>query len=371
MDFAIEAAELTRALSIVKGVVPSRSTLPILQHFLIEASAGRISVRGTCIDMEASTSAPADVKADGAAAIHADMLFGLAKRLPKSAIIVVSVADNIATVAAGKANYKIKTLPVDTFPIASPPEGATLTLPAADLRTLFTSTASATDPSSAFSYYRGIYLHPLPDPLRLVAVGLDGHRMAYREIGVSDDWKDIGGLTIPTGAAQQIVSMIEDEAGDVEMIFGRSRMLVRCAGSEISTAVIECEFPDYSRFLPKPNGAFAAVKPEDLIDAVERAIVVLDGEGAKVPAVGLAPGAEGLSIVTGKKGHEVASETLQSDIREETADVDINANYLTQMLKLWPDGAPVEIQQAAPGHPVLIWSKDLPAYRQVIMPFRR
>jgi DNA polymerase-3 subunit beta len=373
MNFALAAGDLASLLETVKGAINPRATLPILQHVLVEASAGRVAVRGSCIDREMACSAPADVKVDGTAAIRADMLHGLAKRLPKSAVVTVAVEGDIATVSSGKASYKLKTLPPDTFPTAAVPEGLRLSLPAADVATLFGDTLPATRPDSSITYERGVHLHTVGEqPVKLVAVGLDGHRLAYRELEVSDDWRSLGGITLPADAVRQIISMTEGaEAAPVEFTLSDARTVVRCGTAELSAAVLDCEYPDYTRVMPKPNGAFATVKPADLIDAVERAIIVLDGEAAKTPAVGLAAGDVGISVTAGKRGHEVADETLAASIHERGADLDINAAYLTGMLNLWPEGAEVEIQQAEPGHPVLLWSRAHPAYRQVILPMRR
>jgi DNA polymerase-3 subunit beta len=372
MDFSMDAGELARILTVVKGCVPARSTMPVLQCVLVEASAGRVSVRGTCIDMEALASGGADVKVDGTAAIHADMLHGLAKRLPKAAVVTVTVEDDVATLTSAKANYKIRTLPADTFPVAKAPEGGTLSIPAADLKALLNVTISATNANSQVQYHRGVYVHVIDgETLRLAVVGTDGHRLAYRDVPAPEAWRNLAGVTIPTASAQQILSLIEDAEGDVEITLSETRVMVRCNGSEISTAVLDCQYPDYTRFVPEPNGALVTVNTAQLIDAVERAIIVLTGDELKVPAVGLAPGLAGLGIVAGKRGHEVAGETLDAEVHERGAEVDVSANYLTQMLKLWPDGMPVEIQQEGPGSPILFWSKGDPTMRQVIMPMRR
>lgn len=370
MEFSLDAGALAEIMDAIKGVVPTRSTLPILGHVLVTASAGYISVRGSCIDREAECKSRADVAVDGIAAIRADMLHGLAKRLPKSAVVTVKIEGEIATVSSGKASYKVKCLPPDTFPLAARPDGRTFTLAAADASALFGDTLPATRADSAITYERGIYLHAVNG--KLVAVGLDGHRLAYREVDAPDEWQALAGLTLPVEAVRQILTMIEGAENEpVEFVLSETRAIVRCGHAELSTAVLDCEYPDYNRVMPKPNGAFATIKPADMIDAVERAIVVLDGAETKTPAVGIAAASGGINVTAGKRGHEVADEALDADVHEPGADLDINAAYLTQMLNLWPEGTEVEIQQAAPGHPVLLWSRSVPAYRQVILPMKR
>jgi DNA polymerase III subunit beta len=80
MEFTLPAGALAHAVGLVKGCVPSRTTIPILNHVLIEASIGTIAVRGTNMDMFAKATSGADVGRDGAAALPGDVLHGIVKR---------------------------------------------------------------------------------------------------------------------------------------------------------------------------------------------------------------------------------------------------------------------------------------------------
>lgn len=371
MNFAMENGELARILGAVKGCIPAKSTMPILQHVLVEASAGKASVRGTCIDMEAWASAPADVKTDGIAAIPGDILHGLVRRLPKSSLATIDLSDGIATLTSGRASYRFNTLPVDAFPVVGDVDGLSFALPAADLKTLLDSTAPATANSATRWYHRGIYLHTVErGELMLAAVATDDHRFAYREMPAPAGLADGFGVAVPAEAAREMVALLDSADGDISITVSESRIVLRVAGAELSASVLEGKYPNYRRVLPEPNGALLTVRPAGLIEAVERAAIVCAGLKEKATSVGLVPGLSGLGIIAGTRGHEEVNELIEADVHDRGGELGVSAAYLTQMLKLWPN-VPIEVQSAGPGHPIMFWSKELPAYRQLIMPMKR
>ena len=60
MKFTVESSELQKALMKISGVVPSKSTLPILENILFSLSANSLKLIAT--DLEISMSATLDVK---------------------------------------------------------------------------------------------------------------------------------------------------------------------------------------------------------------------------------------------------------------------------------------------------------------------
>jgi len=371
VKFSLDAGELARIVGAVKGCILPRTTMPILQHVRVDASAGRVTVRATCIDMEAEASASADVQAEGSIALPGDILHGLTRRLPKQVSATIELGGSIATLTAGRSVYRLSTLPVDTFPVAEVGEGLTFDVPAADLKSILEATVPATANSATHWYHRGVYLHTVErGELLIAAVATDDHRLAYREMAAPAGLEDAFAVTIPAAAVNEMIAILGNVDGDATLTIGDARVVLRGADAELSTGILEGKYPAYRRVMPEPNGALMTVRRDGLSEAVERAIIVCTGANQKTPAVGLVPGLSGLSVIAGTKGHEEANEIVDADVHERGDELGMNAAYLTQMLKLWPD-VPIEVQSAGPGHPTLLWSKELPAYRQIIMPMLR
>ena len=82
MKFTVSSNDLQKALAKVSGVVPSKSTLPILENILFRLSKNVLQLAAT--DLEVSMSASLDVKGtdDGSIAVPAKRLMETIRALP-------------------------------------------------------------------------------------------------------------------------------------------------------------------------------------------------------------------------------------------------------------------------------------------------
>jgi DNA polymerase-3 subunit beta len=82
MKFSVASSELQKALTKISGVVPSKSTLPILENILFDLSKNTLRLAAT--DLEVSMSASIEVKgsADGKIAVPAKRIMETIRALP-------------------------------------------------------------------------------------------------------------------------------------------------------------------------------------------------------------------------------------------------------------------------------------------------
>jgi DNA polymerase-3 subunit beta len=82
MKFTVSSNELQKALAKVSGVVPSKSTLPILENILFRLTKNTLQLAAT--DLEVSMAASIDVKGsdDGSIAVPAKRLMETIRALP-------------------------------------------------------------------------------------------------------------------------------------------------------------------------------------------------------------------------------------------------------------------------------------------------
>src|SRR2546422_7725937 len=76
MKFTITREQLQEGLGAVAAAIPAKTTLPVLANVLVEATkqGGGLRLSGTDLDIAVSTTAPADVDADGAVTLPAKKL---------------------------------------------------------------------------------------------------------------------------------------------------------------------------------------------------------------------------------------------------------------------------------------------------------
>jgi DNA polymerase-3 subunit beta len=87
MKFTIESSELQKALMKISGVVPSKSTLPILENILFSLSTNSLKLVST--DLEISMSATLDVKGseDGSIAVPAKRVIDTLRALSETQLL--------------------------------------------------------------------------------------------------------------------------------------------------------------------------------------------------------------------------------------------------------------------------------------------
>ena len=90
MKTRISKENLLKGIQAVYSVIPSRSTLPILSHILLEAKKDILQVAGTDLEMGIYSSIPAEVLDEGALAVPAKRLYDLVKELPNESLLLTA-----------------------------------------------------------------------------------------------------------------------------------------------------------------------------------------------------------------------------------------------------------------------------------------
>lgn len=366
MEFSLPSGALAHVVGLVKGCVPSKTTIPILNHVLIEARAGEIVVRGTNLDMEAEARSGADVAADGIAALPGDILHGIVKRLPKNDLATVRLEGGRASLACGRSRYELRALPPDDFPVMKLSDGGvTFAISAQTLAGMFAATLYAVCNDETRYYLAGVNVSAVGD--RLIATASDGHRLARRWCALPEGAAAMPGVIVPTAAGREISDILGEVDGEATVTIGPSRIRVAVKDLTFSSALIDSDFPNVDALIPAANGAAVTVKPKTLADALDRAFVVYSGTDVKAPAAKFTAGAKGLDLTAGVPGMDQGVEDVDAIVHDRGAQFSMNARYLAEMLKLWPD-VDLDIQPNGPGAPILFTAKDVPDMTHIIMP---
>lgn len=367
MEFTLTSGDLAKAIGLIKGVIEQRTTIPIIGHVLLDTAGGKLTITGTNMDMEASIVEPAEIIAHGRTTVPGHVLFGLAKSLPKTKLATLKIEDHRAILTCGKSRYDLGTLAADDFPImAAVDGGATITLPASDLRAGLSATRSnASDEETRF-YLAGV--HVTTENGKLAFVATNGHQLSQFVTDVDQDDDLPPNIIIPSSAVQNILAVIEGSDGEVTMKITGRRIEVTCGSVRLVSKLIEGTYPDYRRVIPRYNSEpnFTASAAE-VSEAVNRLATIVMGNDKINPAVKITT--NGSAIDVSLRGQNTGSETIDAVIGAKT-EFGANVKYLTAMIGLWPNGSTLKVTAPDAGSPILIMSDDLPNQTQVLMPMR-
>ena len=374
MKATIERATLLRCLSHVQSVVERRNTIPILSNVLIDASdGGSVRVMATDLDLQVvETMSAAAVDQPGAITVSAHLLFDIARKLPEGSQVSLTTNDNRLEVKAGRANFKLPTLPRDDFPVIVEGDLPTsFELPARMLAELIDRTRFAISTEETRYYLNGIFLHVTDEdePL-LKAAATDGHRLARFTLPRPEGAAGMPDVIVPRKAVGELRKLL-DEAMDGNVLIDLSASKIRFTlggegGVVLTSKLIDGTFPDYSRVIPTANDKLLKVDPKLFRSGVDR-VATIATEKTRAVKIGLESDKVTLSVTSPDNG--TATEELMADYGADGMEIGFNANYLKDILDQI-DGDTVEMHLADAGAPTLIRQNDHSPALYVLMPMR-
>ena len=166
-------------------------------------------------------------------------------------------------------------------------------------------------------------------------------------------------VIVPTNGVREIEAALADVDGDVTVVVSDSRFRVDAKDVSIATALIDATYPNVEALLPATGQPAFTVKPKSLNESLDRAFVVYTGTDIKAPAARLTAGMGGVELSAGQPQFDQGTEGVDATVHERGATFAVNARYLGEMLKMWPD-VDMDVQPSGPGGPILFTSKDVP-----------
>ena len=115
MKLTVSRDELLDKLSNIQNVVEKRNTMPVLSHFLLEASKDGSRITATDIETAIREPLEAAVEADGVLCIPARKLFEIVKEL-EGDITIESEDSQWIKVKSGKSGFRLACLAPEEFP---------------------------------------------------------------------------------------------------------------------------------------------------------------------------------------------------------------------------------------------------------------
>ncbi len=371
MKVTIERSVLLKALGHVHRIVEKRNTIPILANVLIEARDGKVALKSTDLDLEASELAPADVTQDGATTVPAHVLYDIVRKLPDGAQASLEIAGDTGQLLlrSGRSRFYLQALPASDFPdLTSGEFSHRFTLPAVELKRLIENTQFAISTEETRYYLNGVYLHAVEVDGRpmLRAVATDGHRLARVETPAPEGAAGMPGVIAPRKAVNEVLKLLEDPTQDVQVEISVAKARFQFGDVVLTTKLIDGTFPDYQRVIPAGNDKRLVVDKDPFEKAVDR-VSTLSSERGRAIKLSIADNKMTLSVNNPDSGS--ASEEIEVDYDSAPIDIGFNARYLLDIIgQLAGDTA--LIRMADPGSPTLIQDRDGATALYVLMPLR-
>ena len=313
----------------VTGVVERRQTLPVLSNLLVQARDDGLSISATDLEVELHVHVRDGVKVErpGKATIPGRKFADIWRSLPEGSNISVEVAEQV-TVRSGKSRFTLATLPVDEFPeMAEPKSDVKVLVPVADVRRLLDQTSFAMAQQDVRYFLNGMLFEITAEHVRTVAT--DGHRLAMCTCQGGAEGVDRMQAIVPRKGVNELSRMLGEGDEALLLALGSNHLRVVQGGYTLVTKLVDGQFPDYDRVIPK-NGEHFVTGDRETLRRSLRSTSILSNE--KYRGVRLALEKEQLTVQANNPDQEEAEDVIAVEYDGEPMEIGFNADYLLDIL---------------------------------------
>jgi len=371
MKLTIERAALLKALGHVQSAVERRNTIPILSNVLLSADRDRLTFSATDLDMEIIDEAFAQVDQPGQITAPAHTLYEIVRKLPDGADVSLTFngEDPRLTVQAGRSRFSLPVLPAGDFPVMSSEGlGGKMSVDVTELIRLIDKTRFAISAEETRYYLNGLYLHTVSEGgvQKLRAVATDGSRLALAEMPAPEGAAGAPGVIVPRKTIGEARRLLEDAGESVELAVSPQKVRFDLAGAALTSKVIDGNFPDYSRVIPKDNNRIVRVDAKLFAQAVDR-VATISAEKSRSVRMAIESGRVVLTVRNMEAGQAV--EELEIDYDGDAFELSFNARYLMDITDQI-SGGQAELRFGGPNDPALVLDPGDADVQYILMPLR-
>ncbi len=367
MKFACLQENLAKGLGIVARAVPAKSALPILSNVLLSAEKGRLRFAATSLDTTIVTYVGASVEESGEITVPAKLLKDLVSHLSPSTVDC-SLKDDILHIVSGTATAKINGVSAKDYPeLPTFPKGdKVLEVSPQDFITGVSLVAFAAAIDTTRPIFSGILMTSDKDTLTLAAS--DGFRLSEHVSGVVG-----GGLSvpviIPAKTLLEVARIFAASEDSIRIALDENNNLVlfECGDTMVATRILDGQFPDYGKIVPRETSLKVSLSATELLEAVRLASVFSTDDSRAIKLVFDAGGFINLMASTQELGEHTSK--FDAVVEGDTLEVIFSSKYLLDFLTNLKSER-VLVETAGPTSPCLFRPEEGEGFIHIIMPIQ-
>jgi DNA polymerase-3 subunit beta len=273
MKFSCNQDTFSKYLNIVSRIVSSKPGLPILNNVKFKTNKGKLLITATDLEIGISTWIGADVQSEGEITVPAKQL----------AEFINSLSNEKVDVTLEKQSFKVDTTnnkaEFNTIPVDDYPEVATidkqnplLSINTEDLTKAISRVAFSAATDNIKPVLAGMLMEIESNKVNFV--GTDGLRLSRQSIELETGSEEDKSLLIPVKAMQELAYIISeisegDSVVELFLIKDRNQVLFRVGDVDLTSRLIDGEFPEYRQIIPTGFSTQSKIKRADFLDSLK------------------------------------------------------------------------------------------------------
>ncbi len=363
MKVTLLTRDFAKTLSVSSRFVATRANLPILGNIVLKANKTKIEILATDLEVSLSAQLGAKVTEDGTIAVPAKTFTELIGNLGGENVDLETVGE-VITVSSEGFRSAVNSMNASDYP------NVTTELPENVLRIqtrvfipALTKVLFAASTDEARPTITGVLFLLRKNEMILVAT--DGFRLSQKRCEVETNHEDTR-LIIPKRVLSELprLSVGNDIAFDIrptenQVLFGLPQMV-------LGSRVIEGEFPNFERIIPKAPKVSVNVSKEELMRAVKLSSIFAR-DNANTIKLTIGENELVVSAESNRSGNETLS--IPAKVEGEKMELSFNFRFVEEVLTVI-SGESVEIKGTDATAPCLFLDPKDPSFLHLIMPVR-
>lgn len=283
MKIICKKSDLAKGVSIVSKAVPSKTTMPILECILIDATLDTIKLTANDMELGIQTKIEGEVLNHGMIAIDARIFSEIVRKLPDNEVTIETDDNFQATIICEKAKFDIAAKSGDDFtylPIIEREQ--TIILSQFTLKEVIRQTIFSIADNESNKLMTGELFDIKQNILRVIS--LDGHRISIRRIELKDFYEPKK-IVVPGKTLIEISKILSGETDrDVCMYFTRNHIVFEFDETIVVSRLIEGEYFRIDQMLSNDYDTKVRINKKEFLSCIDRATLLVK-EGDKKPII--------------------------------------------------------------------------------------
>ena len=268
MKFTANSTDLQRTLSKLGGVIPSKSTMPILENILLHLEKDVLTLTATDLAVSLTVNIQVQGKEEGTIAVPAKRIMDTIRSLPDTnATFTIDTTSNKVKITTENGEYVFTGESAKEFPQVPPFKGSgNITLEEGELKRIIHRTVFAVSTDELRPAMMGVLLQGTRTELR--AVSTDGHRLVrliYKGNAAAELKKDI---VIPAKALAIVGKSMEGSQSVISV--SDTHIRFSFDNSHLVSRLIDETYPNYESVIPLENDKIMVINRDALISSIRR-----------------------------------------------------------------------------------------------------
>ncbi len=274
-------------------------------------------------------------------------------------------------VSAGRSKFEVNSLSDSDFPsVFSNDFDAEISMKVKDLLAIIKVTMFAMSNKPERYNLNGLLFHTSVEENinYLCTIATDGHRLSFAKSAL-DNAVVIPNRIIPRKSITELIKILPDydQNSNVDIKFGSNKVIFSVGTLKYITKLLDADFPDYNRVVPKNNNKILDINRDNLLSALERVSVVYKMGGVRGVKFSIENDKVNLSSSSGFG--DIADEDVESIFSEkEKFETSYNPDFIIEALNVCV-GEKIRFNFSDTTAPILIQTDNVNFYH-VVMPMR-